>query len=161
MINQDELKSLITYEPSTGIFTWKVSKGAAKSGRVAGSSDGLGYSIICINGRKIRAHRLAFLYMTGSIPETIDHINGNPSDNSWENIREASISQNRMNSKSRSNNRSGVKGVHWCKTHQKWVAQVTINRKTKTIGYFHDLIGAELAVRKARIELHGDFANHG
>ena len=33
-------------------------------------------------------------------------------------------------------NVSGVKGVFWCETHNKWVAQITVSRKRMTLGRY-------------------------
>jgi len=38
-----------------------------------------------------------------------------------------------------SNNKSGHRGVYWCKQKNKWVATIEINRKTKHLGTFKDL----------------------
>ena len=60
--------------------------------------------------------------------------------------------------KKRSDNTSGVKGVSWDSSRRKWRARIKINGKTKLIGRFNDINDAELAIRKARNEVHGEFA---
>ena len=71
-------------------------------GSVAGSKRKDGYSLIQINRVKYLFHRLVFLYMTGEFPEEeVDHIDGEPSNNSWVNLRAASHSENLHNCRTR------------------------------------------------------------
>lgn len=124
MITQEQLKLILNYDPETGEFNWLVKpRNRASIGGVAGHLRKNGYREISIKGKKYYAHRLAWLYMTGSWPkEHIDHINGNPSDNRFCNLREATRSQNMHNQGVCSNNTSGYKGVCWHKSNQKWEA---------------------------------------
>lgn len=121
-MTQDELKSILTYDPASGIFTWVRDKGKAKIGKVAGSQHRLGYIMIGIDRVRHYAHRLAFLYMEGSIPDLVDHIDQNPANNAWNNLRPASKALNAINSKRRSTNRSGATGVSWHRIGGKWQA---------------------------------------
>lgn len=74
-IDQDLLKSLLHYDPDSGIFTWKVSRGRVKAGKIAGRKSGEGYFQIQIFRRLYQSHRLAWIYMHGEIKsECIDHI---------------------------------------------------------------------------------------
>ena len=91
MITQNYLKSVLDYDQSTGIFTWKVNKAARiKVGDIAGSLDSNGYVNIMIDGKNYKAHQLVFLYCTGIVPKKpyyIDHINRLPRDNRRVNLR--------------------------------------------------------------------------
>ena len=90
-LNQSKLKELLNYNPENGSFTWLKSQGNASKGSKAGSLAVNGYILIAVNGQRYRAHRLAFLYMKARFPVLdIDHINRNPSDNRWVNLREVS-----------------------------------------------------------------------
>lgn len=94
-----QLKELLHYNPETGVFTWARSVGQrARIGRVAGSKVPSGYIKISVSKRVYSAHRLAWLYMTGSWPENeIDHVDNNPSNNAFSNLRAATKSQNAQN----------------------------------------------------------------
>lgn len=118
-----------------------------------------GYRLVTIYGSRFYAHRLAFLYMLGRWPiGEVDHINGAPDDNRWENLREATHQENGRNVKTAKNNTSGVKGVYWAKDKRKWTAQITISRKTYHLGRF-DTIEAAKACREAKTaEVFGEFA---
>lgn len=113
MITQEELKRALAYDPESGEFTWLIAKNrSVKLGDRAGCVDKLrGYRRLGFNGKLWLEHRLAFLYMTGSIPKEIDHINMDSSDNRWSNLREAVGSGNQQNKANRIDNTSGVKGV--------------------------------------------------
>ena len=73
------LRSLLDYNPDTGIFWWRMQPSrSVKAGAAAGSVSSKGYIVIRINGMKFMAHRLAWLHTHGVWPEhEIDHLNGN------------------------------------------------------------------------------------
>ena len=98
----------------------------------AGTINSNGYRVVTIVGKKIHAHRLVWLWHGKELPKVIDHINGNTSDNSIENLREATVANNAWNSKLGSNNKSGVRGVSWCNTYKKWTVQLHCNNKKVT-----------------------------
>ncbi|MCP1440474.1 hypothetical protein J3D56_003910 [Erwinia persicina] len=162
-MTEEELKALLHYDAETGFFTWKTNRqGTARAGRIAGNLCNNGYLTIQIKGKNYRAHRLAFLFMTGEFPtDMCDHINGIRDDNRWVNLRQATRAENNQNRSISSANTSGVKGVCWDKFARKWQAQICINSKNAHLGYFTTLAAAELAVQEARIKLHGEFSNHG
>ena len=67
----------------------------------AGSPNKRGYIRIGIAKKYYMAHRLIWLYHRGWLPEALDHKNGNPSDNRMSNLRPATQTQNRWNSRRR------------------------------------------------------------
>ena len=92
--------------------------------------------------------------------ECIDHIDGCRTNNNVTNLRWATLRENQWNTKLRSNNTSGVKGVSWYKPTKKWVAQIRLNKKIY-LGLFDNIEDAKIAVEKAREKLHNIYANHG
>jgi hypothetical protein len=164
---QARVRELLDYDPETGIFLWKVDRtnGRGHVFRAAGSEAGYiaalnktnYYRQIMIDGRTYRAHRLAWLYMTGSWPANgIDHADGDGTNNSWCNLREATRSENGGNSRRRSDNVSGAKGVRL--DRGKWVAQITVAGKICRLGTFNTLEAAAAAYEAAAIERFGEFA---
>ena len=117
------LKEVLNYDPETGVFTWRVQKSAtALVGQRAGCADGTGRAKVTIDGQAYRPYHLAWLYMIGEWPDSdIDHINRNPGDDRWANLRPATRGQNAVNSNKRSGCSSVYKGVWKSKT--RWAVQ--------------------------------------
>lgn len=148
--SQERLRELLDYDQETGVLTWKVKPAKQiKVGDVAGSLNGHGYLATSVDGARHRNHRLIWMWMTGDDPGDlqVDHINRNPSDNRWENLRLATHSQN-MSNTHRSDNTSGIPGVTWFKSRKKWRVQLRVNGKTKHVGYFSTKIEACAALIK-------------
>ena len=160
-MQQQELKELLDYHPDTGEFFWKVRpSNRVQVGAKAGNKSN-GYILIRVKGILHYAHRLAFLYMTGSWPtHLVDHDNHNRSDNRWSNLKQADTVQNQRNCSLSRNNISGINGVHWEKRRQKWRAVISVNYTNKFLGDFSELADA-IAARQAANTLHGFHPNHG
>lgn len=149
-LTQDRLKELLHYDPGTGVFVWRVNRTwSVRAGDVAGKKHHSGYWNLFVDGKWLMAHRAAWLYSYGTWPTAdIDHINRIRDDNRLCNLREANRAENCQNQPVRRNNRSGVTGVLWHKAANKWVAQISINRKLKHLGVF-DTKDEAIAARKA------------
>lgn len=138
MITQEILKELLNYSPETGDFSWRVRRGSAGVGKIAGRINNDGYIGIGINDKKYQAHRLVFLYMEGKFPDKeTDHINKDRKDNRWANLRHATRRQNARNRSLPSTNKSGKIGVFYRKDIGKWVAFISSNEnKYITLGKY-------------------------
>ncbi len=157
MVTQAELKKILSYDPATGVFTWKVSPvNSVKVGDVAGSPNNKGYIHISISGKLYKAHRLAFLYMEGAIPPKVDHADRNTLNNAWLNLRPCTQSQNVMNSSTK-RGESGLRGVRWCPRNRKWQARIGVNGQRIHLGYFRDKADAYKSYETASAEHHGCF----
>ena len=154
-INQDALKARLKYEPSTGNFIWLKADGRRiKIGMIAGTSN-RGYITIQIDKIIYRAHRLAWLYMTGSYPANcIDHINGIRNDNRWKNLRDVTMSENQQNRLVSKNNKLGVLGIIFDKHRKKYRAAIAVNGKTTFIGRFNTIEEACNKYQLAKSILH-------
>jgi len=154
-----EVRHLLRYDPDTGTFFWRVDTKNTAAGDVAGSRQSRGYWHIKINRRLYMAHRLAWLYVTGEWPiGHIDHISGARSDNRFSNLRIATNSENAWNSRVRSNNASGYKGVHYKKRLNKFVAQINVGGRVRHLGVFKTAAEAHAAYWNAAKEHFGAFA---
>lgn len=154
-LTAEYLRSILNYDPATGVFTWKVrTANNVKAGDIAGSLDGDGYLLIGVQSRVHSAHRLAWLYVYGTWPEDqIDHINRIRTDNRISNLREVSHKQNSQNASKRSDNTSGHPGVCWLKQSSKWRARIMHSYKMIHLGCFTTLEEA-IAARKAAEKLY-------
>jgi hypothetical protein len=160
MITQDRLKELLHYDLDTGIFTWKKPRPKINVGDVAGFLNKKSkYYYIGLDLKNYKLHRLAWLYVYGELPKTIDHIDGNPSNNLISNLRSCTMQQNMCNQKLRTDNKSGVKGVMLHKS-EKWRVRITTNKIVKHIGYFNDFFEACCASFSNRNKLHGEYSRH-
>lgn len=166
-LTRAELDALLTYNRDEGTFTWKarpheVLENRAFNARFAGKEAGRkaqGYVGITIEGVSIGAHRLVWFYETGHWPEQlIDHIDGNPRNNHFSNLREATCKQNATNTGLAKNNTSGAKGVCWNKGLKKWQAGIKHNRQQIHLGVFDDFEAAVAARKRAENEYHGEWA---
>lgn len=137
MITQQRLKEYLTYRPETGEFFALNPSINRPAGRKLGTLHSTGYIVIRIDDKLYKAHRLAWLYMTGTFPKMkIDHVNRIKSDNHWGNLRDVSHSQNCENNPIKKSNRSGFVGVGWSKSMKKWRARIMYGYKGKHLGYF-------------------------
>lgn len=142
------------YNRETGEFSRKK---WVMNGKKGGFIDKHGYIIVCVNSRKVFAHRLAWLICYGNMPERdLDHINGIPSDNRICNLRLATVSENRRNSSVRKDSATGVKGVR--QINQKFQAYIRVNRVRLNLGVFPSLHEASEAYDLAAKKYFGAFA---
>jgi hypothetical protein len=163
MITQEFIKYLFHYNPETGIFTRRVNRasGKVKSGDEVGVISTHGYLFVGINHKKYALHRLAWLYMTGEMPNKhIDHINRTPLDNRWCNLREATNQENSFNCKLRHDNKSGHRGVSYNKLNKSWRVRANFNGVKTEIGSFKDKNDAILAYIEFAKKNFGEFYNN-
>lgn len=79
---------------------------------------------------KLYGHRLAWYLHHGELPvNSIDHIDGNTSNNKIDNLRDVTHQHNHFN-------QTTAKGYTWHKQHKKFHAQIRINGKPIHLGYF-------------------------
>lgn len=159
-LDAETLQTLLDYNPDTGVFTWLMPTGKPKSGDIAGSPNSRGYIHVQIAKKLYKAHRLAWLYMTGEWPTSlVDHEDTDRQNNRWGNLRLATPGQNRCNAKVNKDSRSGIKGVKRIPSGNQ-IAALRINGKFTHLGTFDTPEAAEEAARAAREQHHGEFARH-
>lgn len=153
------LKQILSYDPSTGFFSWKESRGSKSKGQKAGVVNDNGYVVIRIDGRLYAGHRLAWFYEFEEWPEEqIDHIDGSRKNNSLQNLRKASNKENSRNTGLKASNSSGYKGVSRCNRSGKWYASIKVNGKTKSLGLHSTPEAAYAAYVKEAELVFGEFA---
>jgi HNH endonuclease len=147
-LTQARLRELLHYDRKTGVFTNRVQRGSrALPGTRAGSVQKKGYIEIGVDGRSYYAHRLAWLYVRGVLPENVDHKNHVRSDNRWKNLRSATALTNAHNLSKRAKNTSGHTGAFRCRS--KWRAQIKVNGVVQHLGVFDSPYAAHRAYKKA------------
>lgn len=160
-ITYERLREVLHYEPETGLFYWLVTaRGGPIKGSQAGGYGSTGYWRIGIDGVVYKAHRLAWLYMHGHWPKgPIDHLNHDPADNRWANLRESSPLEQQRNRPRQKNNKSGRTGVIWNSSHNRWEARITVHKKQMSLGSFVQFEDAVAAREEAEM-FYGFHSNH-
>lgn len=151
---QEQLRQFLHYDPDTGVFTRLRAyrkRHADKVGKPAGClNKATGYVQFYVCGGLRYAHRMAWIYMHGPIPEgaRIDHANQRRDDNRACNLRLATHADNLRNCKVRTDNTSGHKGVHFDSSRGKWAVGIG-NRKLGRFDTLDDAIRARRAAAEA------------
>lgn len=160
MLTAPRLRSLVSYDPEAGIFTRLINTKNARAGtKTHGSVRPDGYLALSVDGRQYLCHRLAWLYVYGDWPAAhTDHIDGDRANNRIVNLRAASAAENGRNrTRKQKRNSSGIRGVYWFASRNKWVAQIGVDRKVFNLGYFATKEAAAAARRDAETRYHGNF----
>jgi hypothetical protein len=144
----DQVRRKFHYDSATGVFIHRA------SGATAGSRRADGRIALTIGGKSFAAHRIAWLYETGNWPlAEIDHLDGDPGNNRFANLRDVDRKTNMQNQRSaHSDNALGVLGVH--RENDRFMAQISINGRPKRIGYFDTLEEAHNAYLDMKRRVH-------
>lgn len=157
----ERARELVRYEPETGEFyyTKRMSNFCRKDGR-AGTTGQRGVRIIRLEGKTYLAHRVAVLLMTGQWPvHEVDHIDGNPGNNRWENLRDIPHKNNVYNMRHTPSHKkySALMGAQWCQQGKLWKSSICIDGKVVRLGVFESAEAASAAYLKAKRALHPGF----
>ena len=150
----------LLYNDETVVFKRYIK--ARSNYEIAGGLDSRGYIKIniTVSGKQksIKAHRLAWYVVYGDMPNVIDHINGDRTDNSIDNLRSCTPHQNSLNTSFNSRNTSGFRGVCWHKLHKKWTSNIEFEGKVRGLGYYDTPKQAFEVYKEKSIELFGEFS---
>lgn len=153
-LTAERLREVLSYDPDTGVFVWKISTSQLRAGAIASRKTNKGYIRIKIDRQTYAGHRLAWFYVHGRWPVgQPDHRNGIRDDNRIANLREATNADNCQNCAMSSINTSGCVGVSWDSREKVWVSRVTVKGKTlhrRRFASFDDAV-ADRRAAKARI----------
>ena len=147
---------MFNYDSITGEFSRKKGGVGRSKDLKVGSINAHGRVCVKVVGWVFYAHRLAWIYVFGTIPEgnVIDHIDGNPLNNSIENLRAITQAQNMQNQRrAHKGNKTGLLGVR-PSGYGRFMAGIRINGKAKHLGTFDTADKAHEAYIKAKRDLH-------
>ena len=154
----DELNNIFDY--IDGKLYWKLNK-TKVGGKAAGYKRPPNYyTYIGYKSIYYLEHRLIYFMHHKSVPDNIDHIDGDVSNNKIENLRECTHIQNMYNVKTSKSNSSGFKGVSYYKTNKKWLGSVSIDG-VRIKKMFDTIEGATEWTICMRKKHHGEFLNNG
>ncbi|AKQ08439.1 HNH endonuclease [Bacillus phage PBC2] len=83
----------------------------------------------------------------------VDHIDGNVFNNTRNNLRVRTQSENNMNKQLQKNNTTGIVGVSWNVKSKMWTAYITKDRKRVNLGHYYYLRNAV----KARVDAEDEY----
>ena len=162
------LRAILSYNSTTGDLFWQHREdrdcqwNTRWAGKKAGYINSKGYIYVNIDKKRYLSHRIIWALVHGNWPKNqIDHIDGNPSNNRLENLREATNQENNRNKSLQKNNTSDVTGVSWNKKVQKWVARIATDRKDHHIGVFDNKDDAIAARKDAEVVMFKEFQYKG
>lgn len=148
----------VDYDPTTGVLRWRVSRPGVRCGDVVGAVQGDGYVRFMLDRRHVLAHRAAWALTYGTWPSlSVDHANGDPSDNRLTNLRLATPRQQAQNRKSPQGAASRLVGAVWDGERGKWLARIRHHGRTTHLGRFDTAEEARDAYLVAKLEIH-DYA---
>lgn len=160
--SKEQVSAIIEYSPQTGLFRWRVHQGGARKAGWFSGCEEHGYRSISVCGRLQRAHRIAWLLMTGEWPNlSIDHIDGDRANNRWANLRMVPLAVNCQNVRRPSrNNTTGALGVSRgpSKTSP-YIASIRVDGKRIHIGCFSDIEQAAEAYLRAKRAYHPGYVS--
>ena len=105
------IKSHYHYDTASGCVR------RADGSRVKGCQDNRGYIQVSFDVKtlsvRVRMHQIVWVLHNGRLPKQIDHINGDRGDNRYENLREATTSENNLNAVHpwKPNAKTGLPGI--------------------------------------------------
>jgi hypothetical protein len=164
--SQEYLNECFSYNPLSGFLKWKERPlrhfkndrefkrwNTRYAGKYAGNKHKQGYIQILLDSISFKSHRIIWALVYGYWPDyEIDHKNLRTSDNTLENLREATHGQNMTNSNAYKSNKLGVKGVY--KFGNRFRAMLSRNH----LGLFDTIEEAKAAYDKAALDKYGEFA---
>lgn len=169
-VSVDYLRQCFDYDAERGLLFWRrrppshfthsrqhTSSNTRFAGQLAGAVSPTGYLDVTVGGQKVRVHRVIWAMHTGAWPAiALDHANLNKRDNRFENLREATRSQNGANQPVSARNKVGLKGV--CAHNSRYRAQIKTGIKVLYLGMFDTPELAHAAYCDAARQHHGEFA---
>lgn len=147
IMSLDMFEKFLYYDPSSKSgLRWKVNTGKARSDSEAGclrSSDN--YYQVRVQGKVFLAHRIILVLFGQKVQgKVVDHIDGNPTNNSVENLRVVSQKENMNRRMVKPSGKSGRVGVSLVENGKRfnavWVEDCKIRIKSFSVGkYGYDL----------------------
>lgn len=165
MLTFERAHQLLALDVETGVLTRRLDSVPGRGIQLrAGDRAGYvhkasGYRYVGLDGNCYREHVLIWFMLHGKwLPRKIDHVDRDRANNRPTNLRVASESQQHMNTKVRSDNATGFRGVSKHPLCEKFQAEVRMGGKKFYLGLFHTAEEAGAVARAERLKLFGEHA---
>ena len=160
-LSSEYVRRILNYYPETGSIK-RVFKNKRYGQRETGFFDRNGYLLLSIDSSKYLAHRVIWLWMTGSWPDVwVDHIDGNKANNRWSNLRPATRDQNMRNARSVRRRHQLPRGVGYSsKAKQSFRARLKIHGHQLELGSYPTAEEASEVYQLVAELAHGSYAYH-
>lgn len=152
-VTAERLRELLSYDPETGVFIWKVRQSrAVPIGTVAGAVKTNGRRYISVLGEALQAHRLAWFYVHGKWPDGYIRHRDEQFDHNWiANLYESTPTETNIDRRLGKNNTSGRVGVGFNTQRGKWKAWIKRDFRSVNLGWFdtfEDAVAARVAAEE-------------
>lgn len=146
------------YEPRTGRLTYNQPRRLVN----VGDSITSGTVRIPAGGPAYSVNRVIWYWMTGEDPGDliVEHRNGDHDDNSWDNLRLATVQQNQFNKAGYGKYPKGVVFKADANRKKPWSARIRIGGVKVPLGDFYTMEEAAAAYEAKAAESQGAFASH-
>lgn len=147
------LRGAFSYDAKTGVLSRRIDGGL----REIQTKNAFGYLVVQFMGRQWKQHRVIWKIHTGQEPpDIIDHVDMNPANNIWDNLRESDTRRNSWGAKQRIHNTSGQRGVVFHRRSGKWRASIQNAKKRDWLGTFDSFDDAKAAYNAASAKIIAD-----
>ena len=141
---------------------WNAQHSGNVAGHISTDSSGKSYRRVSIDSHRYFEHNIVWLIVNGVMPvgSEVDHINGDGTDNQIDNLRMTDRVGNNRNRRLFSNNKTGVAGISFCKSRNKYRCTIKNNEGESEFKRFSDFFNA-VCWRKSKEIQYGYHENHG
>lgn len=152
-LNAENVKTYFEYAPETGELRWTNNAPVKVRGKSCQTKNSTGHIYVKFQGKNYYSHRIAWLFVHGKWPDSVDHINGNPADNRLINLRCVDHKTNMQNErKARSSNKTRMLGVS--PNGRRYRAEIRVDGKKINLGTFDSPEVAHEAYLVAKRQMH-------
>lgn len=159
-LSQALLHKFYHYDPVTGVMSCKLPHNNRKVGEPIGFKSSQGYMTASIGGKNYLLHRIIWLYQKGYLPDQVDHIDHDRTNNIWSNLREVNNETNSKNCTVSTNSTTKINGVSYIPSRNKYRAYINHKGKQIHLGLFNTIEEAASKRQQADID-YGYHPNHG
>lgn len=150
------------FQDVDGVLRNRYTRGPALAGEPAGCPNGSGHIIVGFKRKQYLAHRIVWVLHNDTVPDHLDHEDGDGMRNPIDNLRECTQTTNNQNMKVRQKRSKLLKGVtlYKQKGFTYYRARIVVNKREVSLGYFSTEQEAHETYCRAAADRFGAFARN-